>query len=118
MIETLMIETPFVPNCYSNCDKNIEEFYSWICQLIEQVTPVGTLHRSSLAPWVSGSTSHLIKKLNTVVKRLKTKPCNTLLIKKCSLQATLSDELCKDLCEYQQTIFATKNSSKKFRHFR
>ena len=117
-LASLMIETPFVPKCYSNCDKNIEEFYSWIYQLIEQVTPVGTLHRSSLAPWVSSSTSHLIKNLNTVVKLLKIKPCNTLLIKKCSLQATLFDELCKDLCEYQQTIFATKNSSKMFRHFR
>ena len=107
-----MKETLFVPKCNSDCVKNIEEFYSWINQLNAQVTPIKKLNRSGLAPSVSSSTSHLIKKLNAVVERLKTEPCNTLLIKKCSLQ-----ELSKDLCEYQQTAFATKYSSTMFRHF-
>ena len=43
--------------------------YEWLDSALEVYIPKRTMHRSSLSPWISKETSHLIKCLKTARKR-------------------------------------------------
>ena len=61
----------FTPICYSNCDKMLDEWYKWINSKLIKNVPVRTKFRSTLSPWISSSTSHKLKQLNTAKKHIK-----------------------------------------------
>ena len=60
-----IMKSPFDPYCCSNVNVLVQEWYEWINKILEANIPKITRHRSSLPPWVTPSTSHLIKKLET-----------------------------------------------------
>ena len=62
LLRNLMTETPFTPNCYSNIDVMVDEWYSWLLDLLQKSVPIRTKHRQSLPPWISPSTSNLMKR--------------------------------------------------------
>ena len=64
LLRDLMTETPFTRNCYSNIDVMVDEWYSWLLDLIQKSVPIRTKHQQSLPPWISPSTSNLMKKRN------------------------------------------------------
>ena len=64
LLRNLMTETPFTPNCYSNIDVMVDEWYSWLLDPLQKSVPIRTKHRQSLPSWISPSTSNLLKKRN------------------------------------------------------
>ena len=64
-------KSPFDPYCDYNVNVLVQEWYKWINKILEANIPKVTRHRASLPPWVTPSTSHLIKKLGTKQKRWK-----------------------------------------------
>ena len=70
LLRNLMTEIPFTANCYSNIDLMVEESYSRLLDLLQKSVPIKTKHRQSLPPWISLSTSNLIKRKETAMKKL------------------------------------------------
>ena len=60
-IRHFMLENPFEPVYYTNADIATANWYKYINDIIHQFVPRRTYHRQSLPPWVSSSTSHLMK---------------------------------------------------------
>ena len=56
-------EHHFNPYCYSNVDL---QWYNWIYGIIVKHIPRTTQHRKHLAPWVSPTSSNLMKKVETL----------------------------------------------------
>ena len=69
-MEELIIQNPFETFCWSNIAHLVEMWYKWIRGIIRETTPLRTKLRSNLPPWVTSSTSHLIKKLHTAKNRI------------------------------------------------
>ena len=70
LLRNLMTETPFTRNCYSNIDVMVDEWYSCLLDLLQKSVPIRTKHQESLPPWISPSTSNLMKRKETAVKKL------------------------------------------------
>ena len=67
-----ILENPFKPYCYSNIDELFKQWYTWLDVLLTKNVPKTTLHRSNLPPWLKKESSHLIKVISTLKKKLKT----------------------------------------------
>ena len=86
-----ILSTPFSPNCYSNVNCLLYQWYNWINEKIERLVPRVTKHRASLKPWISRETSHKIKKLNSLKRKLVTPNLSKLLkIKKFEKEIKMS----------------------------
>ena len=83
LLRNLMTETPFTPNCYSNIDVMIDEWFSWLIDLLQKSVPIRTKHRQSLPPWISPSTSNLMKRKETAKEKLNrgVRPSSDLILK-------------------------------------
>ena len=69
-LSTYMIQNKFDSYCLSNPNKVIELWYQWLNSAIEKFIPKRTLHRSSLPPWITKETSHLLNCLKTARKKM------------------------------------------------
>ena len=59
-----ILREPFEPFYYRNLDHLVHHWYKWLWMTIETIVPRITKHRATLPPWISSSTSHLIKTRN------------------------------------------------------
>ena len=101
--------SPFTPICYSNCDKMLDEWYKWINSQLIKYVPVRTNFRSTLSPWISSSTSHKIKQLNTAKKHHK----NFF-----HLEGIVNDMISHDFTSYQEKVFSSRDTHLLFKHFK
>ena len=63
-------DKPFIPYCYSNVNELLRQWYAWLWDQIKNNVPKVTSHRSTLPPWVTPSTSHVLKRVQTLKRRI------------------------------------------------
>ena len=85
-----ILQHPFQLYCMSNVDLMVELWYKWLHEILEDLLPITTKNRSELAPWVSGNSSNLIKKLNTLQLKQQRQPTPSNKIKIECLQTELT----------------------------
>ena len=57
---------PVQPFCLSNVELLLDHWYEWLHEILQELLPITTKHRSELAHWVVSDSSNLIKKVNTL----------------------------------------------------
>ena len=72
----------FSPYCWSNVNMLAKQWFEWIDTLLANCVPRRTTHRSSFAPWITPTTSKLMKRLETAYQQKGTLHCTTLRLKK------------------------------------
>ena len=102
------MEKPFSPYCYSNVNKLLRQWYSWLWEKLKQFVPRVTHHRASLPPWVTSGTSHILKKLKTLNKRIPSLngPSFRLRLKLKRMEKLLKQSLLEDQAAYEAKVFA------------
>ena len=60
----------FIPYCYCNVNELLHQWYGWLWDKIKNNVPKVTSHRSTLPPWVTPSTSHMLKRVQTLKRRI------------------------------------------------
>ena len=63
-------DKPFIPYCYSNVNELLRQWYAWLWDKIKNNVPKLTSHRSTHPPWVTPSTSHMLKRVRTLKRRI------------------------------------------------
>ena len=116
LLRNLMTETPFTPNCYSNIDVMVDEWYSWLLDLLQKSVSIRTKHRQSLPPWISPSTSNLMKR-KTAIKKLSrgVRPSSDLL-KVQKLSQELEEAVTNDKREYEISLSDSRNLDTVFKY--
>ena len=74
-----ILSTLVSPYCYSNVNCLLYQLCNQIKEKIERLVLRVTKHRASLKPWISRETSHKIKKLNALKRKLVTPNLSQLL---------------------------------------
>ena len=87
----------------------LDEWYKWISSKLIKYVPVRTKFRSTLSPWISSSTSHKIKQLNTAKKHHK----NVF-----HLEGIVKDMISHDFSSYQEKVFSSRDTHLLFKHFK
>ena len=106
-----MKDRAFNPQCYTNVDKRYNELQDYLTDLIDTHIPKRTKYRQSLPPWITPSTSHQMKILNTQKRFLVKRPTSYRKIKVFKLESQIT-ELCEhDRISYQEKNFASRNWS-------
>ena len=100
-------EEPFAPYCYSNVNALLRQWYIWLWEKLRKLIPRVTSHRASLPPWVTSSTSHQLKKLKTLKKRMNSTNSKSvrLLIKFKKMEKLLRQCLIEDQANYEERFF-------------
>ena len=103
-----IVENPFSPYCYSIVNKLLRQWYSWLWEKLKQFVPRVTHHRASLPPWVTSGTSHILKKLKTLNKRITSLngPSVRLRLKLKRMEKLLKQSLLEDRAAYEAKVFA------------
>ena len=117
-IRYFMLENPFEPVCYTNADIATANWYKYINDIIHQFVPRRTYHRQSLPPWVSSSTSHLMKILQTKRKQYKENPSD---FRRNNMQQTerkLTIALESDRSSYLEKLSHTRDTHTLFKFFK
>ena len=107
-----MIKTAdFKPVCYTNINNICEEMYDFFDKIAQATIPKRTRHRQSLPPWITPSTSNLMRKLNTQRKLVANKPTSYRknIVRKFQNLVTEAAEI--DRCNYQEKIMSTRDTS-------
>ena len=104
---------PFNSYCWSNPNCIVENWYLWLNVFLNETMPKRTQHRASLPPWISQSTSHLIKGLKTARRRYK-----DLHPKVLKLKLMLKKSCGNDKIEYEQNLAAKRSTGKLFKYFK
>ena len=65
---------PLQPFCLSNVKLMLDHWYEWLYEILQDLLPITTKHRSELALWVGSDSSNLIKKLKTIQLKNQRKP--------------------------------------------
>ena len=107
-MEELIIQNPFETFCWSNIDQLVEMWYKWIRGILRETTSLGTKHRSNLPPWVTSSTSHLIKKLHTAKKQNRKSKIE-------KLDKVVSLALVNDQKSYEEHLSDGRNTNRLFK---
>ena len=94
-----------MPYCYSNVDVMTRLWYQWIYKILMKHIPLQTKHRLSLAPWVTTSTSNLIKIRATLTNNYTKKPSEANLRKLEKLQTNLAYALLMDQQNHERELF-------------
>ena len=87
----------------------LDEWYKWINSKLIKYVPVRTKFRSTLSPWISSSTSHKIKQLNTAKKHHK----NVF-----HLEGIVNDMISHDFTSYQEKVLSSRGTHLLFKHFK
>ena len=69
VINEFITSHPFQPICRSNANIPVEQWTEWTRDIIAKHAPIRTRYRAALPPWVLSSTSNLLKRLETVLRR-------------------------------------------------
>ena len=114
-----MIKTAdFKPVCYTNINNMCEERYDFFDEVAQLMIPKRTRHRQSLPPWITPSTSNLMKKLDTQRKLVANKPkpasYRKNIVRKFQNIVTEAAEI--DRFNYQEKIMSTRDRSVFFKH--
>ena len=111
-IPTYMIQKKFDSYCWSNPNKVIELWYQWLNSAIEKFIPKRTLHRSSLPPWITKETSHLLNCLKTTRKKYgNTHPKVRYLVEEIEINADLNK------IAYEINLAHDRTTQKLFKYF-
>ena len=88
----LIRQHSFQPFCLRNVELMLDHWYDWLYEILQDLLPITTKHRSELAPWVGSDSSYLIKKLNTLqlTNQRKPTPSNEGKIENLQTELTLS----------------------------
>ena len=105
-----IVDSPFNPYCFSNLDFLVKKWYEWIFSLIDHFIPKVTRHRSTLPPWVSSRTSHLMKKLATKKKQWVS-PVLSKLLKLKKMERQIKEATNEDLKMFETEIFQSRQFS-------
>ena len=113
-LRNIKTETPFTLNCYSNIDVMVDEWYSWLLGLLQKGVPIRSQHRQSLPTWISLSTSNLMKREETAVKKLNRGVCpsSDLVLKVQKLLQELERAVTNDKREYEISLPDSRNFAK------
>ena len=98
---------------WSNSNCIVENWYIWLNVFLNETIPKRTQHLASLPPWISQSTSHLIKCLKTARRSYKDMHPKVL-----KLKSMLENCCGNDKIEYEQNLAAERSTGKLFKYFR
>ena len=101
---------------YTNIDNMCEEMNDFFDKVAQAKISKRTRHRQSLPPWITSSTSNLMKKLKTQRELVAKKPTlyRKNIVRKFQNVVTEAAEI--DRCNYQETIMSTRDISVIFKH--
>ena len=111
-----ILREPFEPFCYSNVDHLVHHWYKWLWMKIDTIVPRITKHRATLPPWMSSSTSHLIKRLETITAK-QTQKLATILKRK-KLEGRVAKAMENDLIEFEKSVFEDRVFSRLQRYLK
>ena len=108
----------FKPVCYKNINNMCEEMYNFFDKVAQATIAKKTRHRQSLPPWITPSTSNLMKNLNTQPKLVTNKPTSYRknIVRKFQNVVTEAEEI--DRCNCQEKIMSTRDTSLIFKHLK
>ena len=109
----LIVQRPFTCRCWSNPDVLVKEWYEWLMSIIQATVPLRTAHRSRLPPWITSSSSNLIKKLNTTRQHKGESHPATV-----ALQSTVDKATEDDRRDYQEKLANSRCQTSWYRFFR
>ena len=112
-LNSLIDKNQFNPKCYSNINVMTDECYCWLFSLISKCTKIRTAHRTDLSPWIKPSTSHMMKKLETL--RCKENPSPHKLESLKAKRETMQEQ---DQADYESRIFQGRDTSRIFKYFK
>ena len=95
-----------------------EEMYDFFDKVAQATIPKRTRHRQSLPPWITPSTSNLMKKLNTQCKLVGNKPTSYRKNIVRRFQNVVKEAAEIDRCIYQEKIMSTRDPSVIFKHLK
>ena len=106
-------DKPFIPYYYSNVNELLRQWYAWLWDKIKNNVPKVTSHRSTLPPWVTPSTSHMLKRVQTLKRRIdrQNKPTLSLILKHKKLEKNLQITLTEDQAIYEETVTSSERFS-------
>ena len=110
-INTTIINNPFTPFCFSNCDFLLDQWYTWLWRILKENMTRVTEHRATLPPWITPPTSHLIKRKETLLRKQQSCPKPEILSKTTNLEEKIKISADKDLKNYELEIFAPRKFS-------
>ena len=117
-------DKPFIPYCYSNVNELLRQWYAWLWDKIKNNVPKVTSHRSTLPPWVTPSTSHMLKRVQTLKRRIDRqnkptlkKPTLSLILKHKKLEKNLQIALTEDQAIYEETVTSSRRFSDLQKYF-
>ena len=104
---------PFKGICWSNPNVLTNQWYDWIREKIDLAVPKRTKHRASLAPWITPSTSNLLKKLGTAKNKYPA------LHKRVQNLTEICDQaVSDDLIAYEEKLSTTRSTDQMFKFYR
>ena len=108
----------FKPVCYTNINNICEVMYDFFDKVAQATIHKRTRHRQSLPPWITPSTSNLMKKLNTQRKLVANKPTSYRknIVRKFQNVVTEAAEI--DRCNYHEKILSTRDTNVIFKHLK
>ena len=113
-----MRSAPFDSICHTNIDKMTEELYKYFDSIIERHVPRRTFHRQQLPPWITRSTSHLIKQLGTQKRLLSRKPTSYRKTAVTNLENIVFSACETDRKNYQEELMGSRNTDGIFKHLK
>ena len=93
-------------------------FQDYLTDLIDTHIPKRTKYRQSLPPWITPSTSHQMKMLNTQKKLLENRPNSYRKNKVLKLESQITDLCEHDQISYQEIIFGSRNCDQTYKHLK
>ena len=117
-LNCLIANNPFTGNCRSNINVLLEEWYKWLDHLLKQCVPYKTQHRSSLPPWISSSTSHLMKQLKTISRKYDRKPTESMLCKLKTIESQIKIAGASDQSAYEEKLAEGRSTKRLFKYFK
>ena len=108
----------FNPVCYININNMCKEMYDFFLKVAQATIPKRTRNRRPLPPWITPSTSNLMKKLNTQRKLLANKPTSYRKNIVRNFQNVVTEAAEIDRCNCQEQILSTRDTSVKFKHLK
>ena len=110
-INTTIVNNPFTPFCFSNCEFLLDQWYTWLWRILKENITRVTKHRATLPPWIKLPTSHLIKRKETLLRKQQSCPKPEILSKTTNLEEKIKISADKDLKNFELEIFAPRKFS-------
>ena len=117
-VNEMIKNADFKPVCKTNINNMCEDMYGFFDEVAQAMIPKRTRHRQSQPPWITKSTSNLMKKLSTQWKLVANKPVSyrKRIVRKFQNIATEAAGI--DRCNYQEKIMSTRETSVIFKHLK